>query len=917
VLPAVASHNLAGQITFRRVSGNRYEITLTTYTDPAPQGVDRCSASLEIWDANGNKITTLDSIPRSNGPLDTSNPIDCAGQITYAGEVFFGTVKKNIYIVEYDFPGPGIYQVRYSDKYRHGGIINMNDPDNTTFYVYNDLNIPNPILGQNNSPLFLNDPLDQACVGKLWLHNPGGFDPDGDSLVYELLVPQQYDPNSGVTPIPVSGYQYPDTANFGVSTFTIDTETGLITWNTPPMVGIYSVAFRVSEYRNGVKIGELLRDMSIFVDVCPNDPPIIESLSDTCVQAGDFMAFDFTAYDPNFPTDSLYFQLNNGGIGNNGPFAVSNAATISITQPVGGSIPLASYVDTVKGVVEWQTACENIRQSFYQVDFFAHDNISYIPLVGNSMLTAHKIVKIEVIPPRVRGLVATKGSRAVSLNWDASICDNVVGYNIYRRLGGNTWNQDTVCCDQSPEGGGFELVGYNEGWMNVEFVDSLLISTSNFGQDICYVVTGLYGDPFNPGIESCASDEACVQILNDQLYMTNDSVRVTDSLIGEVFVSWSQPDSIDGFFTGPFSYRLYRADDNQAPTTVIGDFLWDDTTYIDTDLDTKIRGYNYRVVVLDGLGLEVPMEADRNESSTIYLQALGGQNSVSLSWADYPAWQNSKYYIYRSDNGGAFGLLDSVTATSSNIHSYFDANLNPEVEYCYFIRSLGSHGATGIKDPLWNDSQIDCTFARDETPPCAPQADVFGDCENLIHFLTITKPDSANICDDDADFLTIYFGPTEGGPWTSLMNLDYDSFEGDTLLTFSSLTVGSNFAGCYAVTATDTLGNASLINMPACVDNCPLFTIGNVFTPNGDGINDYFRPLDYRSVALRKFAVFDRWGTQVHVNTTDIEQLWNGIVDYTSKPASEGVYYYYIEYEEVRLGGNEIKSQTGWVTLFR
>ena len=64
-----ASHNLAGDITYRYLSGNQVEITVTTFTDPSAAAVDRCSIDIEIWNWNGNiKIGDVTNIPRQNGP---------------------------------------------------------------------------------------------------------------------------------------------------------------------------------------------------------------------------------------------------------------------------------------------------------------------------------------------------------------------------------------------------------------------------------------------------------------------------------------------------------------------------------------------------------------------------------------------------------------------------------------------------------------------------------------------------------------------------------------------------------------------------------------------------------------------------------------------------------------------------------
>ena len=50
---------------------------------------------------------------------------------------------------------------------------------------------------------------------------------------------------------------------------------------------------------------------------------------------------------------------------------------------------------------------------------------------------------------------------------------------------------------------------------------------------------------------------------------------------------------------------------------------------------------------------------------------------------------------------------------------------------------------------------------------------------------------------------------------------------------------GEVIAGCYAVSAFDLIGNESLKSVMICVDSCNFYEIPNVFTPNGDDINDW------------------------------------------------------------------------------
>lgn len=89
----------------------------------------------------------------------------------------------------------------------------------------------------------------------------------------------------------------------------------------------------------------------------------------------------------------------------------------------------------------------------------------------------------------------------------------------------------------------------------------------------------------------------------------------------------------------------------------------------------------------------------------------------------------------------------------------------------------------------------------------------------------------------------------------------------------------------------------------------------NVFTPNGDGINDGFGPAVEESVARYKMYISDRWGNRVFA--TESSQRWNGTVN-GGNDAAEGVYFYVIEYIFESGNGPLLQDQqTGQVTLLR
>jgi gliding motility-associated-like protein len=90
--------------------------------------------------------------------------------------------------------------------------------------------------------------------------------------------------------------------------------------------------------------------------------------------------------------------------------------------------------------------------------------------------------------------------------------------------------------------------------------------------------------------------------------------------------------------------------------------------------------------------------------------------------------------------------------------------------------------------------------------------------------------------------------------------------------------------------------------------------IPNAFSPNGDGLNDYFIPRQYLSSGLVSFKmqVFNRWGQLIFETTSIDGRGWDGAFNGVAQPA--GVYVYLIEASFIN--GRSERYQ-GNVTLFR
>jgi len=92
------------------------------------------------------------------------------------------------------------------------------------------------------------------------------------------------------------------------------------------------------------------------------------------------------------------------------------------------------------------------------------------------------------------------------------------------------------------------------------------------------------------------------------------------------------------------------------------------------------------------------------------------------------------------------------------------------------------------------------------------------------------------------------------------------------------------------------------------------FWLPNAFSPNGDGLNDEFKPIErYDYLHSYYLSIYNRWG-QLIFETNNISEGWDGT--YKGQLAPDGTYIYRIVYKAYSTG-EETQTKTGQVTLVR
>lgn len=120
-------------------------------------------------------------------------------------------------------------------------------------------------------------------------------------------------------------------------------------------------------------------------------------------------------------------------------------------------------------------------------------------------------------------------------------------------------------------------------------------------------------------------------------------------------------------------------------------------------------------------------------------------------------------------------------------------------------------------------------------------------------------------------------------------------------------------SGLYYVKITDLCKSyTDTFNLRTKDCNCLIF-IPNVFTPNGDGVNDNFYPVINCQLDQYHMYIFNRWGKLIFESTNQNE-VWDG--KYQNRNAPDGVYFYQMEYLHLYTTENK-EYKNGTVTIFR
>jgi gliding motility-associated-like protein len=663
---SIATHVVGGDFTYRWLSGNRFELTLKIYRDclPGNAGFDQ-SIVIGIFDLVTHsrqdtlvmKLTGQDFVGLS-GPSASCNipPEVCVEYAIYRDTIFIPDNPNGYYLI-------------WERCCRNSTISNMQNPLQTGMAFYAEM--PDPAL-HNSSPQFSNDPLPFVCENQPLNYSFAAMDPDGDVLVYELSTPLAGNtglpnnmPVQAILPTPLPA-PYPPVswapgyslANVCQSTpaLSVNPVTGLMSV-TVQNLGMYAMAVTVKEYRNGMLIGLIRREIEFSVIVCLGSIPQL-SLAPNIAQTGtnyfeiyegDTITLLITGTDTE---DSLWLKVESETM--QGGSVIPPYATAGQDS---GMLYVASFY-------QWNTQCGHARSEPYKIEISLLDNGCPLPFTTTDSVFI-KVKSANHFKPDVVCIGLREGNKTEVI-WQAPDVppNHFQKMEVYRSVNGSA----------------FSLIGIQTDYLIHQFTDQYAYDYLN--NNYCYFVKLISdcGGGGPPSDTVCSADQFnnSVNRLKSASVVNNQAIEIQ----WQPF--WASSNS---------SLFIYRAENNPSSSYELIATLVHPAglTYTDQNVKVNKTSYCYYLINEDYCGNR---SNPGNRACTVFLEGESDMFFNKLKWNAYQEWNQgvNRYQVYRRPYGS--GLPFSLIASTEYTDTFFsDYDLDPD--YGYY-----DYRITAIEDTL-------------------------------------------------------------------------------------------------------------------------------------------------------------------------------------------------------------------------
>jgi gliding motility-associated-like protein len=670
---AFSLHIAGGDLITKYLGNNNFEVELVLYRDCSNSQAAPFDQDITIGIFSADDNTLYDTIHLDLGsiqPLSYSGP-GCVAPPSVCMQA--GTYKR---IIQLPNRSLGYYLV-WERCCRNTTVVNIQNPNQSGLAFY--CSIPDPAL-QNSSPEFTVPPLPYVCAQSYFKLPFTAVDIDGDSLVYTFSSPLEGGHTSQGTPNPFSpsgGNQIPQPVPYTSCAWLPPYSLNAICGTTMPLVinrqtglaegqtdgtGLYAMAVSVKEFRNGIQIGEIRREIEITAIPCSgNTPP---NLSPNVVNkyyelyAGDNLCFNVTANDPD--GDSLFLNYS-GEIFANTPITAIQAPYAITNNVIGESSVSTTFC--------WNTACDQGRDSAYIITYELSDNGCPLPLTSIGKFSILVKPTPIIAQQNILCLQTTDiNTIAITIANDNNIINRLFDYfTIYRSTNGSPFTQ---------------IGNYAKA---TTLYDSA--ANNNLINQYCYYLTGTN----RCGIEGPASDTLCSG--DSSFVKIPELISVSVPEHNKITISWKiDPD----FYYATLHVQRKLSCDTCSWEEIAQLKNYASNDYTDEKVYTNETSYCYTIYVSDECGNIFP---PCKEQCSILLEGESFPYEHRLNWNEYINWDNkvAGYYIERSDQTLGIPYSDMYIKDAATFELTDDDLPLKNGEFHYRIRAEENQGGNNAK----------------------------------------------------------------------------------------------------------------------------------------------------------------------------------------------------------------------------
>lgn len=984
---AIASHTAGGELIYVKVPGttNTYTFYFKFYRNCANNGVaastEPASFSLCYTSPCTGTIQNV-NMPKMTGIIPTNPPVNNGTTLSNGCD---STITQCEVLSS---PIPGYEQWWYSATItlpvqcnewrfwttlccRNNNILNLGPSASQNYYLYvetrfNNLSAAN--AQDNSSPYFINSnsvnslPIPYMCVNTPYIHTGGAIDPDGDSLFFEMIPPRDGLNGCSATAVPnilAAGYNVLSVAGQPMNcanTFNLDPNTGYFSL-VPNTVGKFVLSIKCSEYRNGVYLGSVMRDMQVVVDNCIPMPTT--TLIDTNNIVNGSVLTDTVFTCPNSALD-FCFDIKSS---QNGVYVQHIFDNASTAFP-GSTITFSNPSDTVLHVcMNWTPSMADT--GFHKLFINIKDSLN--------CQTQPAIVEIDLF---VLGPVKASNDTSICAGQSVNLWGNGNGDLSWDVLPGGAAATTITCltpsCDTvsvSPN----VTTSYVVTDLTCGFQDTVVVTvvqgpnvtitpdtTTCVNSTLQLNVSALpstltFNYSWVPTVGLSSSSVANPIVFGNQLSATT-TYTVTVSAQGVLAcpsTATVKVDILKGFDLLVKNDTICDGDAFQV-TSVGGNpkytFTWTPTTFVSDPsilnpiiTPTPFGQYVYTVKAsfpgcpdsVENLTINVEPIPTVNagidkqicSGDTVHLMGTVNPANVSYTYQWLPASDLNDGTVINPIFDGLNTTIFTLTATTPTGCAGNDQMI-VDVLSVDFMNLLVSDNslcpnesailtAGGAKSYSWAPPyNISSTQANQVTvsPITTTRYYVYGidnkGCKDTLFADIVVNPQAVVDLGPDQ---TIY--PGESVQLYANGNGSTFNFyppNGLSSTTIKDPIAQPSVTTRYFVTGTTEDGCSGVDSINIFVAPESFIEMSNAFSPgSGTSINDEYKVIFKGTATLNSFRIFNRWGQELF-STTDINKGWNG--QYNGKPQPMGVYVYVVD--AVSANGKRLYKQ-GNVTLLR